>query len=408
MNLSLESPRSDPPSPTTRTYPRFRTLVLLSILAVVPAFAATGVVVRLHRGQRQRLASDWVRTAEEHLGAKRPLEAAEAYRTALSYSRENPVYQLRLARALVSADRLPEARAYLVNLANRDPSQGAVNLELARVAARQDEHQTAVQHYRRAIDGYWADDATGQRRSARVELSSFLLQHGDRAAAVAELMALAADLPADAAQYTRTAQELAAAGAHIQALELFRRALEIDTRHAPAMLGAGRSAFAVADYPTAQRYLVRYERTADGADEESGALLETLEYLSQVNAREPRLSIAERAQRASRAFEIASKRFACMTSQGTRGASGRTEVRPYDKQVRPYGYLSDAEAGLARRMEATGKNANVRYLRRNPDDIDLVFELALEAARAAARRCGPPTGADLALLTLAQQTADGR
>jgi tetratricopeptide (TPR) repeat protein len=391
----LEPPRFDPPSTATRTYPRFRTLVLLSILAVVPAFAATGVVVRLHRDQRQRLASDWVRTAEEQLGAGRPLEAAEAYRTALSYSRENPVYQLRLARALVSADRLPEARAYLVNLANRDPSQGAVNLELARVAARQDEHQTAVLHYRRAIDGYWADDATGQRRSARVELSSFLLQHGDRAAAVAELMALAADLPADAAQYTRTAQELAAAGAHIQALELFRRALEIDTRYAPAMLGAGRSAFAVADYPTARRYLVRYERTADGADEESGALLETLEYLSQVNAREPRLSIAERAQRASRAFEIASKRFACMT-------------RPDEEHVRPYGYLSDAEAGLARRMEATGKNANVRYLRRNPDDIDLVFELALEAARAAARRCGPPTGADLALLTLAQQTADGR
>jgi thioredoxin-like negative regulator of GroEL len=395
MSLPLEPPRSDPPSTTTRTYPRFRTLVLLSILAVVPAFTATGVVVRLHRDQRQRLASDWVRTAEAHLGAGRPLEAAEAYRTALSYSRENPVYQLRLARALVSADRLPEARAYLVNLANRDPSQGAVNLELARVAARQDEHQTAVQHYRRAIDGYWADDATGQRRSARVELSSFLLQHGDRAAAVAELMALAADLPADAAQYTRTAQELAAAGAHVQALELFRRALEIDTRYAPAMLGAGRSAFALADYPTAQRYLVGYERTADGADEESGALLETLEYLSQVNAREARLSIAERAQRASRAFEIASQRFACMT-------------RPDDKQVRPYGYLSDAEAGLARRMEATGKNANIRHLRRNPDDIDLVFELALEAARAAARRCGPPTGADLALLTLAQQTVDRR
>jgi tetratricopeptide (TPR) repeat protein len=350
--------------------------VLLSIVAVVPAFGATGVVVRLHRAHQQALAAEWAQRAEDELAQGRPLEAAQAYRTALSYSRENTAFQLRLAQALARADRLREARAYLVTLATRDPSHGAVNLELARLAAREGEHATAVQHYHRAIDGYWAEAAAERRREARIELARYLVAEGDRPAAVAELMALAANLPADASLYTRAARALADAGAHAQALELFRRALEIDPRHAPALLGAGRAAFALADYRTARRYLGRYER-ADGRAEDAAPLLQALAHLSEVNAREPRLTIAQRAHRAARAFSLASARAACMPEP------------------------------MAARLEEARPIGGAAYLRRNPDSIDEVFELALEGARAAARSCAAPAGADLALLTLAEQ-ADGR
>lgn len=373
----MEPQRPDRPAPTRR-YPRLRTLVLLSALAVVPAFGATGVVVRMHREHQERLAVYWAERAETRLKAGRPLEAAQAYRTALSYAREDADYQLRLARALVKADRRAEARSYLVALVNRDPSHGAVNLELARLSARQGEHASAVQHYHRAIDGYWENDAPGERRAARLELASYLLRRGEGAAAVAELMGLAADLPPDAGLYSRVAGELTRAGAHPQALDLYRRALDIDPEHAAALLGAGRSTFALGDYQAARRYLTRYRRTvAQGAVEgDARVLLEALAYLGEVNVREPRLTTAQRAARAIRALTLASNRLACVPS----GA-----------------------AELSARVEQARAEATLSTLRRDPDRIEAVFELALEAALFAANRCAAPEGPDLALLTLAQQ-----
>ncbi len=345
----------------------------------MPAFAATGVVVRMHRAQQQQLASYWADVAETRMEAGRPLDAAEAYRTALSYSREDAGYQLRLARALVEADRLAEARAYLVTLANRDPSHGPVNLELARLAVRSDDPQRAVQHYHRAVDGYWQGEVAEQRRSARLELASYLLRRGDRAAAIAELMALAANLPSNPDLYTRAAGELARAGAHAQALELLGRALDLDARHPGALLGAGRSSFAMADYQDARRYLTRYRRAVADAslDPDARVLLDALAHLDQVNVDEPRLTTAQRATRAVRALGLAAERLSCVP-----GGAGP----------------------LAVSVETARAGATVRALRRDPDQIDAVFRLALDAALYAADRCGPPEGPQLALLTLAQQS----
>ena len=63
-------------------------------------------------------------------------------RTALLYSRDNYSYQLNLAEALLGEGRRDEASAYLVNLWEREPENGQVNLELAYIAAQKRRERT--------------------------------------------------------------------------------------------------------------------------------------------------------------------------------------------------------------------------------------------------------------------------
>src|SRR5690242_14540093 len=107
------------------------TLAVLTGLAIVLFAAVTGLSGLYHR-QQESLANRWYSRGVGELAAKRYAGAVVDYRTALLYSRDNFTYQLDLAEALVGEHRANEAYAYLVNLRDRRPENGQVNLELAR------------------------------------------------------------------------------------------------------------------------------------------------------------------------------------------------------------------------------------------------------------------------------------
>ena len=160
-------------------------------------------------------AQEWYTRGEQDLRAGRAEAALADFRTALSYSHDNAQYQLRLAQALMAAghsrEARTEARTYLLNLLEREPGNATVNLELARLAARDHAVPDALRFYHGAIYGEWNDDPVARRRAARLELVEFLLDAGQKDSARAELIALAADLPADPALQTKVGTLLAAA-----------------------------------------------------------------------------------------------------------------------------------------------------------------------------------------------------
>lgn len=174
-----------------------RTILVLAIVGLVPAFAGVQELVSGARDRRQHIALQWADRASRDLEAGRPLAAAEDFRIAQEYARDRSRYRLPLAHALLAAGRVLEARAQLLTLWSEMPGNGVVNLELGRLAARSGDVEGAIRYYHGAIDGAWDDNAPRERRRARVELARVLVEDGNQTQALAELIALSADPPKD-------------------------------------------------------------------------------------------------------------------------------------------------------------------------------------------------------------------
>src|SRR5215472_14437087 len=111
------------------------TLVLLSLIMLGIFFVITGFAVKRYHASQLTLGGRWYERGQAALQSNRPEEAVDDFRTALVYARDNTVYQKRLAEALIKARHLPEAEVYLRTLWVREPGDGTVNLELARLSA---------------------------------------------------------------------------------------------------------------------------------------------------------------------------------------------------------------------------------------------------------------------------------
>src|SRR5579863_3942923 len=150
-------------------------LALLTVLAVV-FFGVVGGLSRAFHAQQESLGQRWFSRGVADLQAQRFDAAATEFRAALRYSRDNYSYQLNLAEALVGLRRTAEAYAYFINLWDRQPEDGLVNLELARIAAQKQETDQALRYYHNAIYATWPGNEGVERRDARLELIEFLLK----------------------------------------------------------------------------------------------------------------------------------------------------------------------------------------------------------------------------------------
>ncbi len=164
-------------------------LAFLAVLAVVFFLMVAGLS-RVYQAQRQALGNRWFRRGVADLSAKRFDAAVTEFRSALLYSRGHYDYQLNLAEALIGLHQTGEASAYLLNLWDREPENGLVNLELARIAAQQGDNDKAVRYYHNAVYAAWPTDEQSKRRDARLELVELLLRTHQHAEAQAELIAL--------------------------------------------------------------------------------------------------------------------------------------------------------------------------------------------------------------------------
>ena len=172
-------------------------MLLLSLIPLGLLFALTVTLARTYHAREAGLVQQWFRRGEQDMSAGQPGKALEDFRNALAYDPANDSVQLRLAEALLADGRLTEARSYLLNLWDRSPGSGEVNLDLAHVAMRMGDSEQAIRYFQSAIYGSWEKDPARQRRNARLELYGYLVSQGRTGDAQAELAGLAADTPAE-------------------------------------------------------------------------------------------------------------------------------------------------------------------------------------------------------------------
>jgi tetratricopeptide (TPR) repeat protein len=357
-------------------------LALLFVAAVVFFLAVTGLS-NVYRAQRDALGTRWFNRGVADLAAHRYNNAVVEFRTALLYSRDNYDYQLNLAEALIGMGRTNEAYAYLVNLWDREPENGYVNLELARIAAQRREIDQALRFYHDAIYAIWPGDQQQERVETRFELIEFLLKINAKAQAQVELIALAANLGTDPNQQIHLGDLFLQTQDYEHALAAFNASMKSEPHNQPALAGAGLAAFKLGRYPLAEKYLEAAVAAAPH-DAQSETELETAKEVLRMDPFRRQVSAVERARIVTEAFEVAGNRLkSCATPP--------LASQPANAVLN----LGDSWTKMKPRITESA-------LRRDPDLVEAAMELVFNIERQTSATCGAPTGTDMALLLIAR------
>src|ERR1700686_154549 len=288
---------------------------LLSIAAMLAFLAVTHLVNRF-REQEKALARHLYAEGQMDMDSGRPDRAIGYFRAALTYNRNDFQYQLSLARALRDTGRTDESKSYLMSLWERSPEDGAVNLALGRLAVREGLTNEAIHYYHNATYGIWDLDPETHRRNAQFELIDFLLRQNARPQAEAELITLAASLPADPELETRLAQLFERLGDYEHALSEYQTVLEHDRQNAVASAGAGEAAFQLHRYGTAEKYLANAVRL-DPSNSSVSQLLQTARLILEIDPFVHGISTSEQDHRIKMSFDRAGARLReCAAKQG--------------------------------------------------------------------------------------------
>ena len=363
-------------------------LTLLTVLTVVFFLLVTGLS-HAFRNQGGALAQRWFARGVTELAQQHYPGAVNDFRAALLYAPDNYSYQFKLAEALAGEGRGEEARAYLINLWDREPENGLVNLELARIAAKNHNREDALRYYHNAIYATWSENqsanADAERRDARLELIEYLLSSHDTQQAQSELIALAANLKNDPAQHLRVGELFLQTEDYEHALAEFRRSMELAPAEPAAWADAGRAAFELHRYGLAQRFL---EGAVDRnpPDAQSASLLKTTELVLQMDPFGRKIPASRRDHIVLGDFAAAGERLQSCSGQG----ASQANAPPADWQT---GLSSDWEK-MKPQMTESG-------LRRNPELVDNAMDLVFEIERQCSVHCGPAAGPDQALLLIA-------
>jgi tetratricopeptide (TPR) repeat protein len=353
-------------------------LTVLSALAVVFFLGVTGLS-RIYRAQQERLGNRWFTRGRTELDAAHFGGAVSDFRAALLYSRDNYSYQLSLAEALVGLNRSSEAEAYLINLWDREPENGFVNRELARICAQNGQTDKALRYYHNAIYATWPNDQEVERRRTRLELINYLLKINAGAQAQSELIALAANLGNHPAEQTQVGDLFVRAKDYEDALVAFQMALKSDRHNVDAVAGAGLATFELGHYSLAERYL-KAAVTANSKDAESAARLKTTELVLRMDPFQRNLPDIRRSQIVIDAFAAAGQRLkSCNIQNASLVSDGGQPV------------LAEIWQSMKPRITPWG-------LRRDPDLVESAMDLVFRIERETGASCGAPSETDTALL----------
>lgn len=386
-----------------------RITLAVTLLLIVCGLVATQYFVKLHRATQFSLANRWFFRGGEAMQAKLPNVAAEDYRTALSYDPENEEYRLRLAQALLAANRLNEAHAHLQSLWEEEPSNGEVNLTMARLYASRGDVKNAIRYYNDAIDGVWESNARVQRIEVRFELANYLLQQNRTTQAQAELMALVADGPREVADQLRLGQLLLQVNEPEHTIALDDAMLAKDRKNFEAWLQKSQALLAMNRYVEAEHALsTAVEQNPNLVD--ARKQLDVLRNALRLDTTLRGLSRTERAERAVESFHIAWKRLNdCATQKGLNlGSQGTlaTLTAAPNSAANPAAAPPPSplqllySSGLQKQKTTTEKN-----LREDPDQLDSTMQYVFEVERTTANICPNTNVDDQALLMLARREA---
>jgi len=236
-------------SSLSRTAPR---LLIIVFAVLILLFAFTGFLTRAYHREEHDRAEHQFQVAQ-FLAEQTFYDAAiDHYTAALLLSRDNIPYKQALALALAEAGRTEEAEAYLMEVGRIEPSNGIVNLTLARISAERGDVELATEYYQRAIYGIWPSDPIGNRVSVHFELIEWLEQQGEDVLVKAELLRLLDEVPEDEDARRRVGRMFLQVDSPEEARDIFSDLLQRDERDCASNAGLGDAEFDLAEYSSAQ------------------------------------------------------------------------------------------------------------------------------------------------------------
>jgi tetratricopeptide (TPR) repeat protein len=348
------------------------TLALLTGLAVL-FFLAVSALARIHDAQRESLAERWAGRGAASLNARQFAAAVEDFRTALLYARDETAYQLSLAQALLGLNRLDEAHAYLVNLWEKEPDNGLVSLELARIAVNKGDTEQALRYYHNSIYGTWTGDQDTARRTVRLELISYLMRINAHPQAEAELIDLASTVGDDPEEQAQLGDMFTKVGDYQRALTACRASLRLQHHNPAALADAGAAAYQLGQYGDAEHYL-QQALDEHPSDTQTEQRLKMTEDVLRWDPFRPQISQQQQIHIVLAAFSAAGERLkSCKT-------------------------LDAHEPDLQQQWTKLKPQVTERNLSQNSDLMKMAMNLVFSIEKETASTCGAQTDTDEALL----------
>ena len=375
---TCQRPLSDESCPSCTSVPAARVIrreiVILVMLAsaAVPTYLLTRKLADLNRERNAHIAAYWYRQGQRQLKEGKPEEAIASLREATTNDHDNRGFAFALAQALGATNRDDEARLALLRLRESAPESPQINLQLARLSARNHDLPEAIRYYHHALYGLWTGERVDeQRRQVRLELIRLLLSHKDRSRALAELLVLGSDAPRTADAQLPLGQLFMEAGDPSNAMQHFALASQLDGRNAAALAGAGESAFQLGDYTAAQPYLAR----AVAQNKSAARAAQLLEVARLIQSSDPLAAHLPRNEQV--------RRLTAALAQ----AVSRVQQCP-----------AMATDPLRSQAETMLPKITPGNLREDPELLAAGTELVFQIEEKSSQTCGPPVGLDQALL----------
>jgi tetratricopeptide (TPR) repeat protein len=378
------------------------TLALLSIFAVTCVLAVlTWLIFRSYSQHQSDAAARWKRRGEDALAHKNAPAAVYDLRTSLGYEQpDDPGTEIGLAEGLAEIGTprsLQEAAVYLNTLWEKEPGNGNINLQLARVLVRQGQAASALEHYHAAVYGVWEGHGAVQGRQARLEMVRYQISLGRFNDARGELL-IAAGNDTSTPTLMEAAGLLAEAHFPADALHLYQEVAARRPVVLRALEGTGQMAFLLARYRTARTYLDRALNANNAAHPlmDSALVEKNLRIANAVMAIYPSLELPhrERLRRVVLAYELARKRYMeCANGLGGQSngpQNGRAQIENNDQMT-----------ALGNRWESARPRLTVAALVDNAQLEQATMQLVYDTEQVTERACGEPTGEDEALLRIA-------
>jgi len=361
-------------------------------------FAATLFLFRSFTARRAVLAQYWSSAGARDLQAGKPDDAIIDLRTALAYSPGTSAYELLLAQALGEAGCSgcrDESYNYYMSLWEAEPGAGQINLALARLAAKRNDRQAAINFYRASIYGTWEGNGVDHRADVRLELARYLIDDHQLAAARLELLTAGSNAPDNFDRDMALGEMLQQVNDPAEAWAYYQKALADKPADDAALHAAASLAYNSGDFDDAHHLFERALNTADESHAASDPAAAEDRTQAQKAARILELtpsstqSPGERVQRILAARAIAKRRFDQCSTQFSA-----------DNPLPP------PLAALDARWLAPSGTLTSMALLRDPALQTATMQLAFDTEIETAKLCTAPTGDDALLVTLATSPHD--
>ena len=414
-----------------------RRLILADSLALITLFGVTALLAvstnylyQSYASHQVKLADRWLQRGDQAMRDGKAQAAIDALSSALAFDPTQRNTEIKLAQALASAGRVQEATVYFNSLLESQQGSGVINLQLARLAARQGDETQAIDDYQKAIYGNWEGDGYVRRREVRFELIKYLIEHQQLDRARSELLVASGNAPEDDISVQLEIDGLMEQAEDPgDALHLYKTILRSHPSLREALEGAGRTAFQLGRYVEAKRYLSR-SLEGPGVDQEPASVIsrsrDNLNEATRLLALYPSTSLSpsERVSRVLTGRKLAMARLAeCTQERAAAAKDSAPAVAPPAKNTSPLQSFAsrfsrrsaqptpnpaaapaptDPLLALTQQWQQLPVKITAKELEKDPELTQAQIQLIYDTELITQQVCGAPTGDDGLLLKIAQ------